>query len=290
MFELVKTTTKDNLILHGLFSEGEKEKPVVLFVHGFRGDFFSEDYVLEIAEKLKSKDISFLTVQNRGTASDYVINTTDKSHKRYGSDFEVLKEAHLDIDGWIDFLLERGFKNIVLCGHSLGTLKVVRYMIEGKYIKSVSGLILLAPPDNIALTEVYTKGKGIKYLKDAVKKVKERQGEEMTPSSFLDVVISFKTYASWHTEGDLSNIFSFHKKGYTFPILNKIKIPVMAAIGTKDEFLEMAKIGDAKLVMDKLRNNIGNFTGYILEGADHEYKGFEKEVAGYILDFVQKLM
>ena len=64
---------------------------------------------------------------------------------------ELLEEAHLDISAWIKFLLDEGYQEIILQGHSLGTIKVIRYLFEGEYKNKISKLILLAPFEKHAL-------------------------------------------------------------------------------------------------------------------------------------------
>ena len=57
---------------------------------------------------------------------------------------EIFEKCVLDIDSAIDFCKERGFKKIILSGHSLGCNKVVWYALEKKFKEKI---ILLAPCD-----------------------------------------------------------------------------------------------------------------------------------------------
>ncbi len=54
----------------------------------------------------------------------------------------------MDIDAWIKFALSKGYKNIILEGHSFGTNKIQYYALNGKYRKRIKALILLGFTDS----------------------------------------------------------------------------------------------------------------------------------------------
>ncbi len=287
MFDLVRATTRDNLYLHGLLLRGDKNKPAVIHIHGFEGTFYTNEFVRAIAKRLKEKNTTFLTVENRGTAIELELYTTTPGKgKKEGAHFEKLEEARLDIDAWIEFLKKEGYKRIILQGHSLGTMKVVRYLIEGKYKDRVEKLILLAPFDIIYLAEDATKGKWKKYIKVAEQKVGEGKGEEIIPKEFLDVPMSYQTYLSHHNNNDFENVFKFHDKSYNFPILNKINIPVKVIVGTKDKYFNPANISNSQEAIDILKKNIKEFSYKLIENGDHGYNGKEDVVAHEVADFL----
>jgi pimeloyl-ACP methyl ester carboxylesterase len=288
MFNLVQTTTKDNLTLHGLLLDGDKKKPAVIYIHGFEGDFFTNRFVPAIANKLQEQGIAFLTVQTRGMANDYLYKLTDESWKRFGAHFELLEDAYKDIDAWIEFLMTQGYENVILQGHSLGTMKSVRYLFEGGHADKVKKLILLAPFDIIQLLEDATKGKWPEYLEIAKQKVKEGRGEELVPKEYLDVEMSYQTYVSHHQRNDFEYIFAFHNKSYDFPLLKKVNIPVKAIVGTKDQFFHPANPSQPLEAMDMLKQNIKQFAGALIKDAGHGYDGHEEEVATEVVNFLKE--
>ena len=218
MFDLVKATTKDGLILNGLFSQGEKKNPTVIHIHGFEGDFFNNKFINVIAKKLKKHGTNFLTVQTRGMGNDYDLTTENGQYRRYGAHFELLNEAYLDIDSWIDFLQKHGYNQTILQGHSLGTVKVIRYLFEGSYRKEVKKLILLSPFDNFWFFGKYaTKGKLGKYLKKAKEKIKKKKGEEIVTKDFPGMQdLSYQSYLSWLENERLSLCLPFLIKTIAF--------------------------------------------------------------------------
>lgn len=141
MYQLVKATTLDNHILSGLFIESAKENPLIIYIHGFEGDFYSHKFINDIATEFKAQNLSFQSVQTRGTGSESELIKSDFSWTTAGSHFELLEDAYKDIDAWCEFANQKGYKNIILTGHSLGTIKVCRYLIEVSYADQIKKLL-----------------------------------------------------------------------------------------------------------------------------------------------------
>lgn len=288
MFELVKTATKDNLYLHGLFKKGDKNKFAILFIHGFEGDFFTSPFISIVSEALKENKYSFLSVQTRGTAGEYDINKTNGETRKLGSYYELLAEAYLDIDAWTDFLVEKGYKNIVLMGHSLGTIKAVRYIAEGSNTKHIKRLILLAPFDGIYLLDKYTNGKALEYIKEAKDRVKEGSGLEFIPSEYMDIKMTYQTYVSWNSQDHFGKMFNFADKSNNFMLLNKINLPVLTVVGNDDELFHPSNFSQPQEAMDILKLNLKDFEYKILEATGHDFFKKEHELAKCVLTFLDR--
>ena len=177
---------------------------------------------------------------------------------------------------------------MILEGHSLGTYKVTWYLIEGKYADKVEKLILLAPFDIMQLLEDATKGKWPEYLKIAEQKVKEGKGREIIPEYFLDVRMSYQTYVSHHAQNDIEKMFAVHDKSYTFPLINKIHIPVKIIVGDQDPYFHPANLDNPQEAMEILLRNIKNSEGKLIKGSKHIYEGYEDQVADEVLKFINK--
>lgn len=288
MFELVRTNTKDKLYLHGLLFNGDKTKSALLHIHGFEGNFYENSFVEALAKAMQKKNLTFLTVNTRGNGKDTDFNTTDRKIKRVGAHYESIDDAYLDIDAWIEFLLKQDYKNIILQGHSLGTIKVVRYIFEGKYKDKIKKLILLSPFDGKALIESSLKGNLDRLVKEAEQKIKDGKGDEITTKEYEVVDMSYKTYVSWYRRDDFGRMFEFCNKGYNFPLLRKIKVPTKIIVGTKDEYFHISNPKHLEEAMKILLKNIPNSEGKIIKDAYHTYIGFENELASEVLSFVTK--
>src|SRR6185436_14784649 len=97
-YPIVQIKTKDNLWLHGLFIEAPQSKTVFINIHGTASNFYEEDFIETIAEKLVPAGISLLSTNNRG------VGTYDAWDGKGGS-VELFEDCLLDIDAWIEFVL-----------------------------------------------------------------------------------------------------------------------------------------------------------------------------------------
>jgi pimeloyl-ACP methyl ester carboxylesterase len=287
--ELIKVLTNDQIYLSGLFVASRGNKRAILHIHGFEGDFYTNDFIPTISEAVNSKDIAFLSLQTRGTGKSTEFYTPeDGVGKVIGADFEILSEAHLDISAGIKFLLDRGYSEIILQGHSLGTIKLCRYLFEGEFKDKVSKLVLICPFDKNFMIDSFTKGKWMEYVQQAKDQVEAGKGREQVPRYFDIGELSFQTYASWYEDTELGHIFDFYKPRYNFPVLNQIKIPVHIVVGTKDDFFHPSNPSNPNEAMQILLQNISTSSGKLIEGATHSFKGYEPELASEITNFCAK--
>lgn len=288
MFDLVKTTTEDGLYLHGLIKRGDKSKYAVLYVHGFEGDFFSNRFIPVVADAVKGNGHTFLSVQTRGTGGEYEFQKTSGSSALIGSHFELLKDAYKDLDAWIEFLLEKGYQKIVLQGHSLGTIKVVRYLAEGHHTKFVDKIVLLSPTDTHSLLDIVTQGKYKDYVREAKKKIDKGEGEQLTPKEWGDLRLSYQTYVSWLTFDHFGKVFNFGDPENNYMLLNKIDVPVKVVVGEHDDYFHPKNPDHPQEAIDIMKLNINDFSHSIIKEGGHTFEGKEHELAQEIILFLDQ--
>ena len=145
--------TEDGLKLHGFLYEPDKRTSTVLAqVHGMGGSFYQPHFLDALAETLSKNNIAFSPFNNRGSG---LLTNFRKSNKnveivRLGTSREKFEDCLLDIKAHLDFLEKQGFSNIHLCGHSLGTCKVIYYLAKTQD-KRVNSVILLSPSDMLGV-------------------------------------------------------------------------------------------------------------------------------------------
>lgn len=249
---LVQVLTSDGLYLQGFYASSEDKKAALLHIHGFEGNFYENDFIYSLAENLAKNKIAFLTVNTRGNNKISDFKTVSGEYKTIGAWNELLEEAHLDISAWIKFLLAEGYEEIILQGHSLGTLKVIRYLFEGEYKEKVDKLILLAPFE------------------------KNNSPPNLSPQS----------YESWNNQSDLARVFDFSATDYDFPILRQIKIPTKIIVGEKDEHFYPTDPNDFKRIMDLLLSHIPNSEGVFIPDATHSFKPNEELMSQEVVKFI----
>lgn len=285
--KLLQISTSDGLYLHGYYVSSEDKKVGILHIHGFEGNFYENNFVHVLVNELEEKGVGFLVVNTRGNGKDTDFNTVDGKYRRVGARYELLEEAHLDISAWLKYLLDEGYKEIVLMGHSLGTMKVVRYLFEGEYRDKINKLILLSPFDKKGLM-VSEGRKDIEgLLNKAQTMVDEGKGEELITPEFEEIIVSYKSFISWYKQDDLGRTFEFCTHDYDFPILKQIQIPTKIIVGSKDEYFHLSNPEHPEEAMELLIKNISNSKGKIIEGAVHSFEPLEdimaKEVSVFVL-------
>jgi pimeloyl-ACP methyl ester carboxylesterase len=285
--QLVQTKTADKLVLSGLFVEGKKDKPAVIFIHGFTTDFYTWPFYHAMADAIATTGHALILGQHRGTGVETEMTKTDGTSEYIGSFFEKLEEAHLDISAWIEFLKSVGYTKFILMGHSLGTIKAIRYLTEGSYKNHVVKLVLLAPFDKNGYVEKKTKGEWAEHVKTARSMIEQGKGKERIPDTFDDFPVTYITYSSWYQSDELGRMFDFYNPTYDFPALSRIDQPVKIIVGSNDEFFFMKELNKGVDEVEAiLKSHIRNLTFCLIDGASHTYNGYEEAVAKEVAEFI----
>jgi len=267
-----RITTKDGLKLQGILCYPKKKtsNSVVLHIHGLEGNFYENEFFDDLAEVVTESNFTFCAVNTRGagTVTDFVTNKPG-NYKKYGAAYELVNHCLIDIAAWIDFLAkEAGFKNIILSGHSLGTIKVAYYLSQTQD-KRVKGLILLAAVDYCSLEEKQAGKKFEKYLKKAEAMIKRGEGKNFVPQDWHFLTfMSAESYYDWFKKNSKARIFEFSKPSFTYPQLSSIKIPVLILQGEKDQYIE-----DPQKSLDLISSHTQTCTPILVKNADHWYNG-----------------
>jgi len=286
--QLVQTTTSDGLYLHGYYQPTDDKQVAVLHIHGFEGNFYENSFVHVLVEELETANIGFLTVNTRGNGKNTDFNTTDGTLRRIGSHYELLEEAHLDITAWMQFLVDEGYQQIILDGHSAGALKVARYMIEGELKEKVDKLMLLSPVDTkgVMIARGRTDVDGL--VRRAEQMVTDGKGDEFITQEFEDDPMTYRNYVSWYTQNDMGKIFDLCVPNYDFPILRQITVPTKVITGSNDEFFCRSNPDKFEETMAILLKQLAHAEGVIIPAATHCYLGHELPLAHEIISFIHK--
>lgn len=181
--------------------------------------------------------------------------------------------------------MEEKYEEIVLQGHSLGTMKAVRYLFEGEYKNKISKLILLSPFDKKGYMIVQKKDTE-QLLVKAQKMVDEGKGDELITPDFGDGITSYKTFVSWYKQDELGRMFEFCSPEYNFPALNKIGVATKIIVGSNDEYFYPTNPTHPEEAMNLLLKNIHNSKGKLIEEAVHSFKPHEDLMAEEVSSFV----
>jgi pimeloyl-ACP methyl ester carboxylesterase len=277
-------------VLHGLFLESPKKKTVLINIHGTASNFYEEDWIESLAKSLNDKNISLLSTNNRG-ASTY------DPYQKCGAAVEKFEDCLKDIDSWIKFVISRGYKKIILSGHSLGTEKTVYYMSYGKYRNKVSAVILLAPSDSYGCQKFYEGQPDVKVakqteamLKKSDKLIAAGRGQDFLPRNAYGgikgiIPKSAESYVNFlGPNSKLVKALPFHKK----ELLNyrKINQPILVIIGDSKKEYTAIQIKETLALLKK--ENTKTETHQI-KNCDHCFVGKEKELSKIIINFLSKI-
>lgn len=285
--ELVSATTHDGLLLHGFFSPPDSiEKGIVISIHGFEGNFYENTFVRVIVDALSQKGIGFLTVNTRGNGKATNFNTTSGTIKTIGAWYEVLEDAWIDIDAWVEFIDKKGFTGpIYVQGHSLGTMKVVRYLFEGTFRQRIAKLILLAPFDKNVLLKHEAKQTVSELLPVVKDHIAQGRGNALLESEHTNRVTSHTTFASWYEQDDLGSVFLMENEETANTMLSKINQPTLIVVGSNDEYFYQNEKDVYAHKLDVLTRRFPNAQGVLLPTADHSFSPKENELADIISTF-----
>lgn len=281
--------TEDGLELHGILYRLEKEtKTVLAQVHGMTGNFYENKFLDNLAKTLTKNNIAFCPFNNRGSGNitTFVKEINGKrEYLRIGNANEKFEDCLLDIKAHIDFLENQGFTNIHLSGHSLGAPKVTYYLGKSQD-KRIKSLILLSPADMLGLARE-NKERFEEEIAEAKKMIAEGRGDKLMPKKVWDEYpLTASTYLSLFDNNSEAGVLNFHNPNDQFKILSQITRPIFTIMGRKDDVLIIPIENIMSLIKEKAKSSL-RCEHQILGEADHNYQGYEQELADTILKWVK---
>lgn len=279
--ELVRINSIDGIEQVGiLYTPNDITDKIVIHVHGLNGNFYENKFLDILSKVYTDKNYAFLTFNNRG--KDYISEFTRGDESVIiGGSLERFKDCLLDIQGVINWVREKGYKEIILEGHSYGCNKVL-YYYNNTEDKSIKKIVLLAPCDITLEAKKFLSEEEYKKAKEeSTRLVNENKEKELIDFSIMaNGKISAGTYYYDFLPGGENDFirYSDGKNGES-TILNSIDIPVLIVFGNVDECVLTQPID---IVKSYLNNNISNCNIQIIDGANHSYTGKYEELGQII--------
>lgn len=277
-YPIVSVKTSDDIVLHGFFYETDNKDEILIHIHGTAGNFYENMFVGEVTTHLANNNIASLAFNNRGSA---VLQEVPP----IGAATEKFEDCLLDINAWMEFVLNLGYKQIILQGHSLGTEKAVYYLNKGKYKEKASKVILLGFSDTYG--DHYDRSPcPEKLMAEAKKLVKQNKGHQFLTSHWLaraDILpFSAASYIDFFSEDSVvSKVLPF-RNGKELPMLRNIEVPILGVIGDQEEYLVISILKAMQLI--EKENKLAKC--YQIKNASHSFYQKEKELAEIIFDFI----
>ena len=278
--ELVDVKTEDDMVLNGAYLEPAQEKNEVpgvdafLMMHGNGGSFYQPFYP-EFAESFARMGCASVRANNRGHD---VINKVVDTFKFRGVAYEMPDECLLDYKAWIDWLVERGHKNIVLRGHSRGAVKTVYYQAHEADAR-LRGCIVGSPPW-LSYSRFVKSAQADKFLENY--RLAQKLVEEGNPNGTFWThlptyyVAGAACYLAKYGPDEKLNIFNY---------LERIKSPLLALTGT-EEVAHRFAFDELDKEFDKFAERMPNLRHVSIPGADHFYANEKDFVLKAVLDWL----
>lgn len=273
--------TRDGLRLPMIHFESNKKDICVICIHGMCGTIIDNYFATVWGKLLAKNDIGFIYEHNRGHSIENDIVMKDGSFKRCGCMYEILEDCIYDIDLAIQTAKEKGYKRIILLGHSLGCNKVIYYYY--KKHPNILGIILASAPDMIE-SHLLIEPDYEELLKEAKENIDKNQPTKLLHKMIEDYMyMSSQTYYNWfHKNSNLNNL-PIISNPKNWEQLETIDVPILTFSGSKDE--------DYYLHLDLLKEkatNCKNFEYQIIENTGHTYQEKELETGTLILNWINK--
>jgi hypothetical protein len=255
--------------LIGLKSQSTDCQGIVLHVHGYGGDHYSNPFVREMHRYLPQVGVAFCSIPLR--TSHYLWEAySDTSVQYLGSSVVSQDEALEDVMAAAHALRSIGLP-IILQGHSFGT-NVVKKVIEQQSQEFV-GAAFLSPADSWALYQDWLAGAPDEVQANDPDEIRWDLFGISTPSSRYPLPI---------TAGVAANLFTsaiFHAWSTDAPHLNPGGH--LAVKGTTDPISAVGTTGSNEY----LKRKIGGGSVLEIEDAGHTFRGQETALTAAVAEW-----
>ena len=289
MLERVYFNTEDEIELVGLLERPTNPtKRVVISVHGMQSNCLKRREDI-LSKEISNAGVAYFAFNNRGAElMTYTRKTTGEKILNGGSVYEDVLDGYYDIKGAINKMLELGYTDIYLQGHSLGCTKIVytyNKLKNENNVKNIKGIMLLSLVD-IPDCQKYDLGdKYTEMMEYAENKEKEGKLNDLMPIESFDHPICVRSYLRYFKYNKDIDFARFWDKDYNFKELNNIQIPLFLRWGNVHDLVVQNLDDLIKFLKSKIQNEKLDI-GYI-DGADHGYTGKEETLAKEIISFIR---
>lgn len=283
----------DGVELKGIIYKSKLEnKKILISIHGMATNCIKRRDEI-IAQKLNKIDIDFLAFNNRGhDLANYIKKQNSDKEELAGTAYEEISECYNDILGAINYVINNGYNEIYLMGHSLGSTKTVfayNKLLKDNtdIVEKIKGVILLSLVDIPIAVRTYLQEDFSAMVTYAKNMKKEKMEKVLMPETSFIHPISVKTFLRYAVENEDINFAKFSDNKYEFRELNNIKVPLFMRWGNDKELI----LQKANELCEKLQSKIQNTKldiGYI-DGANHSYTGMGETLAEQIEKFIIKI-
>lgn len=279
MPEIVEVTTPDGIRLHGAFYEPDRSSSAsssleaVLVLHGAGGNFYGSTLFTGLLPTFNRLGQAVLCVNTRGHDSICTAGTA-RGPRMLGAAFETVDECRHDIAGWIGFLLARGYRQVVLAGHSLGAVKAI-YSLAHDAHPAVRSLVAISPPrlSHSRFADGPDRDQFLKEFADAERHVAAGNVDALMSVRFpIPYLVTAAGYIDKYGRDERYNVLKH---------VPQVACPMLFTFGTI-ELRRGSAFQGLPEELNTLAEQGADLKVAVVAGADHFYTASRAELAGQI--------
>ena len=278
--ERLDIITKRGAVLTGVLFSDEHSKgadTVMIAITGIHGNFYSNPFYVNIGQTLNRGGIDFIYAQTNDAFGEIpIVNANTGVKETIGSWNERFAYTDEDIDAYLTYAVQKGYRHIILAGHSLGANKVI-YYLSRHHDSRVERFFLLSPANLDYMMSCVTQRE-----KQVIRQmVQSGRGNDMLPFPYMGWVecIAYTAY-DWQFSGMLNNVHT--ETDGDFSQCAKITHTGALLVGTYDNFTD----GDPAAFLKNINSHMPTAKANALifiERTGHTYQMKHQEVADLIL-------
>ena len=275
---------RGTVLFGALFRDTPQERPgtVVLAITGIHGNFYSNPFYVDFGAAVNAAGAHFVYAQTCDAFGEIPTrNVRTGAAETAGSWNERFAWAEEDVAAWVDWASARGYRRIVLAGHSLGANKVIRYL-SSRQDPRVARFLLLCPANvrHLAAQATPAERALVRSWLDG-----GRGGERLPFDLFGWIPCIADTAGDWLFSDMLDNVHP--EPDGDFSQVSRIRVPGGLLIGSLDVFAGGEPVAFLRNLAahfpDPARNRI-----VVIPGTGHTYQEKAAQTAREIAELVRR--
>lgn len=282
--EIISIQTPRGLILKGAMWGDTSMNTVVIMMSGICSNVFQNELLPEAGKVLSKNGIAFIAGQATDAFS-FISYSNTKTGKQTttGVVTDDFSMAYEDVESYVKYAKDLGFKKIILAGHSLGSNRVIHYLANTTD-EYVDNFILSAPVDLKHFFDIIPDKE--MYFDTAQKFVDEGRGKDILPFAFMGFSpMTANTLLAFYNAENLKNCPVISEDGETRS-LSQMKVNGAFIIGACDSMTNKNAEGFIRKINSYCKNPEKNRI-VVVPNASHIYYAKHKEHACAVLDCVK---
>ena len=278
---LARLRTRDGVWLDGVVAEPRgRHRAALVWVHGLGSVFSSgQPLIRELSSRLTDAGLGYFKFNTRG--HDVVAG---RGARLAGAAFERFPRSVEDLRTVIAFAARRGFRRIVLAGHSTGANKALYYAARARD-RRVIALALLGPVSDIAGEAQRIGAAELRRRVALAERLARRDPRALVPRAWG--FWGAARYVSLYKPGQAEDVFPYYRPHARWTALRAVRVPLAVIVGGRDEFLDRpaaALLAAFEVNAPRTRS----FTATVVRGANHSFVGHERALAEGIVRWIAR--